>query len=113
MRVCIRQLVATKRRARRVWQRSRQANDQHQYNRLSRRLKTALLELHNSSFEHYVKDLSPTDTTLWKATKRFKCPQAPVPPILKPNNECLRSDKDKANVFVIHLADFSELSKDI
>jgi len=47
----IRQLVAAKRRARRVWQRSRHANDQHQYNRLSRHLKTTLQELHNSSFE--------------------------------------------------------------
>jgi len=38
----IRQLVAAKRRARSVWQRWRHANDQHQYNRLSRHLKTAL-----------------------------------------------------------------------
>ena len=89
----IRQLVAAKRRARRVWQRTRHANDQHQYNGLSRRLKSALLELHNSSFEHYITHLSPTDNTLWKATKRFKCPQAPVPPIRKPNNEWVLSDR--------------------
>jgi len=37
----IRQLVAPKRRARRVWQRSRHVNDQHQYNRLSRRKRPA------------------------------------------------------------------------
>jgi len=49
--------------------------------------------------------LSPTDNTLWKVTKRFKCPQAPVPPFRKPNNEWARSDKDKANVFATHLAD--------
>jgi hypothetical protein len=61
--------------------------------------------LHNSSFEHYFTHLSPTDNTLWKATKRFKCPQAPIPPIRKPNNEWARSDKDKANVFATHLAD--------
>ena len=101
----IRQLVAAKRRARRVWQRSRHANDQHQYNRLSRQLKTALQELHNNSFEHYITHLSPTDNTLWKATKQLRCPQAPVPPIRKPNNEWARSDKDKACVFATHLAD--------
>jgi hypothetical protein len=33
--------------------------------------------LHNSSFEHYITNLSPTDNTLWKATKHLKCPQAP------------------------------------
>jgi hypothetical protein len=44
---------------------------------------------------------------LWKATKLFKCPQAAVPPIRKPNNEWVRSDKDKANVFATHLADVS------
>jgi hypothetical protein len=101
----IRQLIAAKRRARRVWQRSRHADDQHQYNGLSRHLKTALQELHNSSFERYITHLSPTDNTLWKATKHLKCPQAPVPPIRKLNNEWARSDKDKANVFATHLAD--------
>jgi len=83
----------------------RHANDQHQYNRLSRHLKTALQELHNSSFEHYITHLSPTDNTLWKATKQLKRPQAPVPPIRKLNNEWAHSNKDKANVFATHLAD--------
>jgi hypothetical protein len=101
----IRQLVAAKRRARRVWQRSRHANDQHQYNKLSRHLKTALQELHNNSFEHYITHLSPTDNTLWKATKQLKRHQAPVPPIRKLNSEWARSDKDKANVIATHLAD--------
>jgi len=101
----IRQLVAAKRRARRVCQISNHAHDHHQYNRLSRHLKTALQELHNSIFEHYITHLSPTDNTLWKATKQLKHPQAPEPPICKPNNEWARSDKDKANVFATHLAD--------
>jgi hypothetical protein len=101
----IRQILTAKRRARKVWQRSRHGNDQHQYNSLSRRLKTALQELRNSSFEHYITHLSPTDNTLWKATKHLKSPQAPVPPIRTLNNEWARSDKDKANVFATHLAD--------
>ena len=33
-----------------------------------------------------------------------KKPQAPLPPILKLNNEWARSDKDKDNVFAAHLA---------
>jgi len=70
----IRQLFAAKRRARKVLQRSRHAHDHHQYNRLSRHLKTALQELHNSSFEHYITHLSPADNTLWKATKQLKYP---------------------------------------
>jgi len=101
----IRQLVAAKRRARRVWRRLRHAHDHHQYNRLSRHLKTALQELHNSSFEHYITHLSPTDNTLWKAMKQLKHPKAPVLPICKPNNEWARSDKDKVNVFATHLAE--------
>jgi len=91
--------------ARRVWQRSRNANDQHQCNRLSRHLEISLQELRNSNFEHYVTHLSPTDNTLWKATKQLKFLQAPVPPIRKLNNEWALSDKDKANVFATHLAD--------
>jgi hypothetical protein len=98
----IRQPVTAKRRAKRVWQRSHHATDQHQYNRLSTHLKTALQELHNSSFEHYFTHLSPPDNTLWKVTKQLKCPQAPVPPIRTLNNEWACSDKAKANVFATH-----------
>lgn len=99
----IRQLVAKKRRARKIWQRTRNPIDQHQYNRLARHLKTALRDVQNNEFEAYITNLSANDYTLWKATKKLKRPQIPVPPIRKANGEWARSDKEKADTFAAHL----------
>jgi hypothetical protein len=108
----IRQLIAEKRRARRTWQRSRNAADQHIYNRLSRKLKKVLRDAQNNTFEHYITNLSANDNTLWKATRKLKRPQVHVPPLRKPNGQWARSDKEKADTFASHLADVFKTEPD-
>ena len=79
----IRELIAEKLRSRGRWQRSRNQGDRLIYNRLKRKLQTALRNVNNSTFEHYLTSLVPSDNTLWKATKRLKRPQVSIPPIRK------------------------------
>lgn len=107
----IRQLIAEKRRARRIWQRSRNNIDQHTYNRLSRQLKAAIRDANNNGFEQYITNLAVNDNTLWKATKKLRRPQMPIPPIRKPNDDWARSDKEKADVFAIHLTNVFQLNQ--
>jgi len=99
----IRELIAEKRRSRGRWQRSRNQGDRLIYNRLKRKLQTALRNANNSTFEHYLTSLSPSDNTLWKATKRLKRPQVSIPPIRKADRSWAKSDDEKAIAFADHL----------
>ena len=55
------------------------------YNRLKSKLRTALRYANNATFEHYLTSVSPSDNTLWKASKRHKRPHTSIPPIWKAN----------------------------
>jgi hypothetical protein len=79
----IRELVTNKRRARSLWQRSRNPRDKNVYNRLSRQLKRELQEIRNTSFDTYITSLSKEDHSIWKATKQFKRPITHIPPLRK------------------------------
>jgi len=99
----IRELIAEKRRSRGRWQRSRNQGDRLIYNRLKRKLQTSLRNANNATFENYLTSLSPSDNTLWKATKRLKRPQISIPPIRKAGGCWARSDDEKATTFADHL----------
>lgn len=99
----IRELVTEKRRARSRWQRSRNQEDRHIYNRLRRKLHKALTNARNTTFEHYITSLSKDDHTIWKATKKFKRPQISIPPIRKDDGSWAKSDPEKAATFAKHL----------
>jgi len=99
----IRELIAQKGRSRGRWQRSRNQGDRIIYNRLKRKLQTALRNANNATFEHYLTSLSPSDNTLWKATKRLKRPQNSIPPIRKADGSWVKSDDEKAMAFADHL----------
>ena len=92
----IRELIAEKRRSRGRWQRSCNRGYRIIYNRLQRKLQTALRNANNATFEHYTTTLSPSDNTLWKATKTLKRPQIPIPPIRKPDGSWAKSDDEKS-----------------
>uniref|UniRef100_A0A1Y1KFT3 Reverse transcriptase domain-containing protein n=1 Tax=Photinus pyralis TaxID=7054 RepID=A0A1Y1KFT3_PHOPY len=100
----IKELIAEKRRARAKWQRSRNATDKLNYNRLTRRLRTVLLDCQNAKFNYYLKNLKQEDHTIWRATKGFKRPQVGIPPIRKTNGDWARSNKEKSNTFAEHLS---------
>jgi hypothetical protein len=76
-------MVAEKRRARNMWQRSRNNDDRISYNRLKRRLHNTLANARNTTFEQYITSLNNEDYTIWKATKKLKRPQISITPIRK------------------------------
>jgi len=96
-------LTPKKRRSRGRWQRSRDQGDRIIYNRLKTKLQTALRNANNATFEHNLTSLSPSDNTLWKATKRLKRPQTSIPPIRKADGSWAKSDDEKAMAFADHL----------
>jgi hypothetical protein len=101
----VKELVTEKRRARNRWQRTRSNEERLNFNRLRRKLHNTLKNISNSFFEHYITSLSTDDHSIWKATKEFKRPQTPIPPIRKPDSSWARSDSEKAEAFAKHLED--------
>jgi len=99
----IRTLIAEKRRSRGRWQQSRNEVDRIICNRLKRKLQTALRNTNNATFEHYLTSFSPSDNTLWKATKRLKRPQTLIPPIRKADGSWAKRDDEKAMAFADYL----------
>ena len=73
------------------------------YNRLRRRLHTALRAINNDSFERYLTSLSPGDNSLWKATKKLNRPRTHVPPIRAADGSWAKSDSEKAQTFADYL----------
>lgn len=57
-----------------MWQRTRNPLDKALLNRLTHQLSTTLQQVRNDSFEYYITNLTPDDTSLWRATKSFKRP---------------------------------------
>jgi hypothetical protein len=100
----IRELVTAKRRARGLWQRSRNPRHKHTYNRLSRQLKHELQQIRNASFDAYLTSLSKDDHSIWKATKHLKRPTIHIPPLRKEDGSWARTNLDKANAFADYLA---------
>jgi exonuclease III len=102
----VKQKLMEKRAARKRWHNTRAPRDKQIYNRLAKELKQLLHNIKNSSVQHYLAGLTPTDETnysLWKATRKLKRPQHHVPPIRKPNNTWARTEEQKAETFAEHL----------
>jgi hypothetical protein len=100
----IREMVVEKRQARRKWQISRNILDKPHLNRLTHKLRAALNESRNASFQQYISRLTPDDRSIWKATKKFKRPTAAIPSIKNMNGDWARTDAVKACAFANYLA---------
>ncbi len=77
----IRETFKEKRKARKMWQKSRSASDKNILNNLSQRLRCEIAELKQNSFNIYLKELTnekSTDYSLWEATNR---PIVQIPPL--------------------------------
>lgn len=96
------QLVREKRRARARWQRTRNPEDKRRLNRLINNLKNVIKQNKQETYNYYLNNLSVTDHTIWKVTKKDKRPQMVKSPIRKDNNEWARSDREKAATFAEH-----------
>ena len=71
----IRELIRQKRRARRIWHRTRHPFEKIKWNRISKLLHKKIKEVKNETFKSYLCGLSSTadsDYSLWKATRQLK-----------------------------------------
>lgn len=104
----IKNLIKTKRRLRKKWQRSRDPRDKVVYKRAARNLQFRLKEIKNDSIGTYLSNLSPSgknEHNIWKATKYLKRPQKRNVPIKDSNDVWCRSDKSKVQAFKAYLED--------
>jgi hypothetical protein len=99
----IKVLVLEKRRAHRVWQRTRNPYDKRHLNRLTRRLHATIQHLKNATFTYYIKKLETNDHSLWRTTKKIKRPTPTVSPLLQEEGSWARSNSEKAQVFAEQL----------
>jgi len=109
----IREIIVKKRRARALYQHSRLPSHKQIYNKLSNSLKKLLAKHKSNSFASYLKNLSPIDGSLWRATKRVCKTIAPNTPIKKPDGSMAITDLDKAEAFKQHLSDIFVPHSDI
>lgn len=104
----IKKLVAEKRKARSLWQRTHTPANRTKYNQISNKLKLKLLETKNESFNSYISNLQRQDNSIWKPIKGKRKPVPTAPPIRKystPPGPWARSDKEKAILFAEHLSE--------
>uniref|UniRef100_A0A2H8TKI9 Putative RNA-directed DNA polymerase from transposon X-element n=1 Tax=Melanaphis sacchari TaxID=742174 RepID=A0A2H8TKI9_9HEMI len=100
----IRILIANKRRARALFQRSRLPSHKQNFNSLANSLKKILAKHKNHLQVNYLTNLSP-NKSLWDATKKSLKNAVPNTPLVKSDGSFATSDADKAELFKIHLAD--------
>lgn len=99
----IRELIAKKRRARAIWQRTRLPSDKNIFNNLASSLKRILKQLRNDNFSSWVSSLTSKNGSLWKATRNC-LKQKPInSPLKKEDNTWCKTDKEKAELFRSHL----------
>ena len=91
----IKDLIRTKNRIRRLWQRHRDPRDKAELNRIQNRIKTALRNHIQQDWTNYLSSLDPDDGSLFRATKRCKRANLNIP-ALKTSNNVAYSDNSKA-----------------
>jgi hypothetical protein len=64
----VRELIAKKRRARSLWQRTRLSSDKQSFNNLASSLKRILKQLRNDNFGSWGSSLTSQNCSLWRAT---------------------------------------------
>jgi len=104
----IRELIKERRKARRLWHRTRNRTDKSYFNHISNKV-NKLTKLHKQKcLDDYLMNLGPgkdKDYSLWKATRKYKRPNVQIPPIKDSNGKWLRKDSEKTELFAKHLAE--------
>lgn len=100
----LRQLLAEKRRARSIWQRTHYPDDKSSYNMLSNKLKSLLKTHKNDSYKNHLQNLSLQNGSLWRKTKAILRLKETTPPLLRPNNSLAVTDKEKADTLAEELS---------
>ncbi len=102
----IKQLVQQRRSLRRKWQRTRNSADRSAFNRMASRVKAAIAEFNNKSFEDYLASLTAacdSDYSLWRATKRLGRQPTTNPPLKNDKGDWVRDDMTKCRMFAEYL----------
>ncbi|KAL4149234.1 hypothetical protein QTP88_003218 [Uroleucon formosanum] len=100
----LRKLLADKRRARSIWQRTRYPDDKSRYNMLPNKLKS-LLKIHkNDSYKNYLQNLSLKNGSLWHKTKSILRLKEITPPLQRSNNTLAVTDSEKADALANELS---------
>ena len=100
------ELIKNRRRARRIWHRTRSPADKTIFNRLSNNVNRRIKDYKQNCFEKYLMELGPEaekDYSLWKATRRLKRPLVQVPPIRNARGHWTGKNDEKAEIFAQHL----------
>ena len=95
MRLPIKQKIMEKRKLRKRWQNTRSPQDKAALNKALKELKQLLHDEKHQAIQTYLASFSATEVTdysLWKATKRLKQPQTPIPPLRTREGEWAKSD---------------------
>jgi len=100
----IRILIANKRRARTLYQRSRLPTHKRYFNNLANSLKKVLAKHNNQLLANYLTNLSP-NKSLWDATKKSLKYAIQNTPIINSDGSFASSDVDKAELLKSHLAE--------
>lgn len=90
-------------RSRRRWQQLREANSKQIYEKLTRRICSALQELLNADFERHIGYLDNDDHKIWRDTKGFQRLHCNSLPIKMSNDEWAKSNQEKADTFATYL----------
>ena len=100
------ELVKQRRKARHLWQSTRDPAHKNAYNKLCARTKRLIARIRQESFDQFVQSLDSTkntDYSVWKVARTCRKPANHVPPLRKPDNSWAFTDHDKAKVFAEHL----------
>ncbi|KMQ84691.1 rna-directed dna polymerase from mobile element jockey-like protein [Lasius niger] len=102
----IREKVAEKRKARRIWQKTRNPADKTILNRLTHNLAATIREYKQESISKYLNELTAdkvTNYSLWKAVRKIKRPIVQAPPLRKMDGTWGRTSEEKGIMFADHL----------
>jgi len=77
----IKQKILKRSQLRHRWQNTRSPQDKAKLNKAVNELKQLLNDQKQKVVQTYLGNLSATEYSLWKATKKLKRPQTPVPPL--------------------------------
>lgn len=91
-------LINIKHKIRHLWQIHRTRNLKRLLNQLIRATKYHLDKFRISSYQRYLASLSPSDRTLWSASKRLLGTENNIPP-LSNNNSTVTLNESKAEIF--------------
>lgn len=102
----VRSAIWERRKARRLWETTRDPAHKTIFNKRCKELKEMLYKIKNETFTTLLLSLDATRDTnysLWKVAKATKRPPSYVPPIRTRTNTWARSEQEKADTFAEHL----------